>query len=135
MALDSYFMAPVNKFLICLLALGSTPVWAADPVQIQKGRLAFVRCVACHTSGADEPHKLGPNLHRIIGTRAAQVSDFDYSDALRSSGLTWNKDTLRRWIEDPAVLVPGTSMVYINTLSAAEVEALIVYLEAQAANP
>ncbi|MFO1293222.1 MAG: hypothetical protein U1F07_09120 [Rubrivivax sp.] len=35
---------------------------------------------------------------------------FAYSDALRTSGLTWDTALLGRWLADPQALVPGQRM-------------------------
>jgi len=95
------------------------------------GQLAFLRCEACHSIVAGAPHKLGPNLHGIFGQPAASIESFGrYTQALRNSGLVWDRETLRAWLEAPARLVPGTSMVYHNTLNAAQLDALLDYLAA-----
>lgn len=123
------------RLLAGLLALTCTPLLAAGPAEVQKGRIAFVRCMACHSVKAGEPSKTGPNLHGVIGTAAAKVDGFAYSAALRKASLIWDDDTLRRWIANPGAVAPGTSMTYANTLGASDIEALIAYLKAEAARP
>ena len=110
-----------------------SPVFAAGANDLQRGRIAFLRCAACHASQVDEPGKVGPNLRGTLGRRAAQVPGFAYSEALRTAGLTWDDATLKRWIQDPASVVPGTAMTYVNTLSETEVQALLVFLKSQTA--
>jgi cytochrome c len=95
------------------------------------GQMAFLRCEACHSIAPGEPHKLGPNLHGIVGRPAGTVEGFGrYTPALSNSGLVWERATLRAWLEGPARLVPGTSMVYHNTLSGMQLDALLDYLAA-----
>lgn len=125
----------IQRLLAGLLTLICTPLLADSPADVQKGRIAFVRCMACHGVKPDEPHKLGPNLHGIVGKHAASAAGFVYSDALRKANVTWDEETLRRWIADPHVVAPGTSMAYVNTLSPAEIDALIAYLKSAAAKP
>jgi cytochrome c len=108
---------------------------AAEPGQLLKGRVAFVRCAACHSLKAGEPNKVGPNLRSAIGAAAAQARAFAYTDALRRAGLRWDDATLRRWIRAPSELVPGTSMAYVNELSDADIEALITYLKTEVTKP
>ncbi|MCB2076434.1 MAG: c-type cytochrome [Novosphingobium sp.] len=72
--------------------------------------VAFNQCRSCH---AVEPGRkgIGPDLHGIVGRKAAMAEGFNYSDALKNSGLTWDRETLDKWIESPMKLVPGTRMV------------------------
>lgn len=65
------------------------------------------RCAACHTVDANDA---GP-LHRgVLGRRAGTVPGFEYSPALRASGLVWTRQTLDAWLRDPEALVPGQAM-------------------------
>ena len=116
-----------------MVGLVCSPVFAAGVNDLQRGRIAFLRCAACHASQVDEPGKVGPNLRGTLGRGAAQVPGFAYSEALRKAGLTWDDATLKRWIQDPASVVPGTAMTYVNTLSETEVQALLVFLKSQTA--
>jgi cytochrome c len=118
--------------LAFMVGLVCSPVFAAGANDLQRGRIAFLRCAACHAIQADEPGKVGPNLRGTLGRVAAQVPGFAYSEALRKAELTWDDATLKRWIHDPASLVPGTAMTYVNTLSETEVQALLVFLKSQA---
>jgi cytochrome c len=94
--------------LTTLLGTNATAGAEGDP---QQGAQAFRQCAACHSV---EPgrHLTGPSLAGMVGRPAGTVEGFTrYSDALSTSGLTWDAATLERWLADPATLVPGTSMV------------------------
>ena len=53
----------------------------------------------------------GPNLVGIVGREAGSQPEFTrYSDALKSSGLTWNTQILDKFLTNPMALVPGTLM-------------------------
>lgn len=126
----------IFRFLCAyIVGLMCSSVFAAGANDLQRGRIAFLRCAACHVIQADEPGqvvgKVGPNLHGILGKAAAQVPGFTYSQSLRKAGLTWDDATLKRWIQDPASLVPGTAMTYVNTLSETEIQTLLVFLKSQ----
>lgn len=124
----------IDRFLCAvLMGLIGNSAFAAGANDVQRGRIAFLRCAACHTIQADEPGKVGPNLRGTLGKAAAQLPGFAYSEALRKAGLTWDDATLTRWIRDPASVVPGTAMTYANTLTDAEIQALVVFLKSQAA--
>lgn len=88
----------------------STPLaWAAGG-DATRGKDAYeARCGGCHSVAAD---RVGPRHAGVFGRRAGGVAGFAYSDALRKSGLTWNAETLERWLADPEALVPGQRMGY-----------------------
>lgn len=97
----------------------------------QAGKIAFLRCAACHSLGTSAPHKIGSDLKGIIDADAARIQGFTYSDAMKKSaagGLKWNLTTLKRWIENPSTVVPSTTMVYANSLMPGEIDALIAYI-------
>ncbi len=93
-----------------------------------RGELLFARCQACHSNDENAPHKTGPNLHGIVGEASASRAGFPYSDGLKAADLVWDDETITRWIEDPSAVVPGTAMIYMNTLSSEEIDVLIDYL-------
>lgn len=94
------------------------------------GELLFrQRCQACHSSQAGQPAKVGPNLAGVVGRKAA-ATQFNYSAALKQSGLTWTAQNLDRFLAAPSKTVPGTRMV-ISVSDAAQRKALIDYLGAK----
>ena len=91
---------------------------------------AFAQCKACHSV---EPGKngIGPSLAGIFGEKAGLVPGFDFSDAMKNSGLTWNQATLDRYLADPRGVVPGTKMAFGGVADAAKRQAIIDYLRAK----
>jgi cytochrome c len=65
------------------------------------------RCTGCHALDADRE---GPHLRGVYGRKAGSVPGFDYSDALKNSGLVWGDDTLEHWLRDTDAMVPGSAM-------------------------
>jgi cytochrome c len=98
---------------------------------LARGKRLFLQCRACHELKAGEPHKVGPNLHGVFGTRAASAPDFQFSAALQKSGITWNEQTMDAWLARPTDLVPGTIMAYAGMPNAADRRALIAWLAAE----
>lgn len=84
------------------------------------------RCQACHTAAAGQPGRIGPNLAGVVGRKAASTT-FNYSPALKASGLTWTRANLDRFLQGPARMVPGTRMAVALT-DTAQRTALINYL-------
>jgi len=85
-------------------------------------------CGACH-SAAPGDHGIGPSLAGVFNSRAASKPGYDYSEAMESSGLTWNQATLDRYLTDPRGVVPGTTMAYNGLKNDAQRAAVIEYLK------
>ncbi|HEY3888755.1 MAG TPA: c-type cytochrome [Caulobacteraceae bacterium] len=91
----------VGAVLIALAA----PAHAQD---VAKGADVYQdRCASCHV-----PHGIGqgPSLVGVVGRKAASIPGFNYSDAMKASGLTWTAANLDRFVSGPTKLVPGTAM-------------------------
>jgi len=110
----------------------SAAEYSQDPefvnADLKRGQLLSLACAACHTLGAGEQTIVGPNLHGVFGRRAAAVDGFDYSPALRDSGLVWTPRALAAWLADPASFVAGTKMTFTGYRSAEDRRDLIAYL-------
>jgi cytochrome c len=82
------------------------PAWAGNP---DRGEMLYqARCIACH---ALEENGAGPMHKGLFGCQAGTQPGYGYSQALTTSGLVWNEQTLDRWLENPSALVPGNKMV------------------------
>jgi cytochrome c len=90
------------------IALADAP-GAALPGDPEHGKTLYQACAACHT--VDE-NDIGP-LHRgLVGRHAGSVPDYNYSPALKNSGITWDEAQLDRWLTNPSAMVPGTKMFF-----------------------
>jgi cytochrome c len=67
------------------------------------------RCSGCHSPERDME---GPHLGGVYGRRSGIIPAFPYSDALKKAQITWNADTLDKWLTDPEQLVPNTDMAF-----------------------
>ena len=73
-------------------------------------------------------------MHRgVFGRKAGAVAGFHYSAALKNSGITWNYQTLDRWLQNPTAMAPGTSMGF-RLSNAQERADVIAYLKQQTAH-
>lgn len=109
-------------------AVSDTGSVSADSPQYERGRLLYIQCRACHELQSGGPRKVGPHLAGIVGRPAAAVSDFAYSEALESAGLTWDAVTLDRFLKRPSDVVPGNTMAFAGMANAADRAALIAFL-------
>lgn len=74
-----------------------------------RGKALYQGCNACHSI---DDNDIGPKHRGVVGRRAGSLADYNYSPALKSSGLTWDAATLDRWLTNPSALVPGTKMFF-----------------------
>lgn len=104
-----------------------TAALAAPAGDAARGEALYARCFACHSLEAD---RTGPRHCGLFGRRAGSVPGFDYSPAMRASGIVWDARTLDRFLAAPLAAVPGTSMGYAGIASAQERADLIAFLRA-----
>jgi len=90
------------------------------------GEAIYERCLACHALAYD---RTGPRHCGLFGRRAGSVKGYPYSEAMKKSQVTWNPQTLDRFLRDPMKAVPGTSMGYAGIADAKERRDLIAYLQ------
>ncbi len=118
----------VGAGLCALFAFGLTSLAAAQTPpapDLTHGESVFQsRCSMCHS--LDGPGQ-GPNLTGVVGRKAATSADFNYSEAMKVSGLTWTAPVLDRFLTDPAKMVPGSPM-RTTVPDEAERRDLIAYL-------
>jgi cytochrome c len=91
------------------------------------GEAIYERCAACHSLAHD---RTGPRHCGLIGRRAGSVEGFEYSPAMKRSGIVWTRQSLDRFLAAPTKVVPGTSMGYAGIADARERAQLIAYLTA-----
>lgn len=73
----------------------------------------------------------GPSLAHVWGRKAGTEEGFSrYSHALKSSGVTWNNQTLDKWLTNPAAFIPGNVMTFPGVRDAAARQDVIAYLRA-----
>jgi cytochrome c len=92
-----------------LTAWGATAALAQEPDATPAQTLFQQRCGACHQI-ATQRNGIGPNLQGVIGRTAGAVEGFNYSPALRDSGITWNAETLETYLTNPTAMMRGTRM-------------------------
>jgi cytochrome c len=95
---------------------------------VARGELLGLACAACHKFRAEQGTLIGPHLQGVFGRRAASVEGFNYSPALRESGLVWTPRSLEAWLANPAGFVEGTTMPFTGYRSAEDRRDLIAYL-------
>jgi len=101
---------------------------AALAQDVAAGETSFRKCAPCHSIGPDAANKVGPELNGLDGRKSGSVDGFNYSDANKNSGITWDEAVFKDYIKDPRAKVPGTKMVFAGIKSEKEVGDLWSYL-------
>jgi len=76
----------------------------------EKGKLAFGKCTMCH-SLKQGVNGVGPSLYGIIGRQTGSVPKYAYSPGNKKAGITWNEETLFKYLKNPEKTIPRTKMV------------------------
>jgi cytochrome c len=104
------FTASLTAVVIVFAVSELPPTLAQD----LRGRQLFeATCTPCHNFEKDAaPDIYGQtlNLYGVIGRKAASVSDFDYSGAMKRSNRTWDAQSVESFITAPKEFMSGTRM-------------------------
>jgi len=117
-------LVPVAMFALAAVSAGITAHAAPDAARREQ---LYARCAASHALTFD---RVGPRHCGLLGRRAGSVPGFDYSPAMKKSGIVWNEKTLNQFLSQPLATVPGTSMTYAGVPEASDRADLIAYLKA-----
>ena len=109
-----------------LTALAAGPAMAAGDAAA--GEKVFNKCKVCHRIGEGAKNMVGPELNGLDGRHSGSVAGFNYSDANKNSGITWNEATFKDYITDPKKKIPGTKMVFAGLPSDKDRDDLWAYI-------
>ncbi|HVC53589.1 MAG TPA: cytochrome c family protein [Stellaceae bacterium] len=117
------------------LARPPAPDQAINPLRLYvadaaRGQGIFQgRCAVCHTVAAGGPNKIGPALHGLFGRKAGSLPDYNYSSAMRTSGVVWGAQTLNAYLTNPHRYIPGDKMPFPGLPSQQDRSDVIAYLD------
>jgi cytochrome c len=115
--------------LSALVIIASSAVVPAALAQdAAAGKTSFNKCLACHAIGDGAKNKVGPELNGLNGRKSGTAPDFNYSDANKNSGITWNEAEFKDYIKDPKAKIPGTKMAFAGIKNEKEASDLWAYL-------
>jgi cytochrome c len=94
----------------------------------KRGEQVFNQCKPCHSLEPDK-NGVGPTLHGLFGRKAGTVPGYNYSAALKNSGVVWNEDTLKQYLSDPHKFIPGDKMIFAGIKNEDQLDDLLAYLK------
>jgi cytochrome c len=93
------------------------------------GEKVFIKCKACHQIGEGAKNAVGPVLNGVVGRPAGSYAGYSYSDANKTSGITWDEATLKVYLKNPRAKVPGTKMIFPGLTKDEDIDNVIAYLK------
>src|SRR6185312_15236230 len=94
-----------------------------------RGQAAFRVCAACHSLEPDK-NMTGPSLSGLWDRQAGGLKSFSrYSDAMKSSGIIWNENSLDPWLKNPHEFIPENEMTFRGISDAKARSDLIAFLK------
>ena len=91
-------------------ALVASPAFAAGDAAA--GEKVYAKCKTCHQVGETAKNVVGPILNGLPGRKSGTVEGYNYTDANKNSGITWDEKTFDEYITNPKAKIPGTKMSF-----------------------
>ena len=113
--------------LVVTAAAGIPPAVAGG--NPSKGAQLFKICMSCHRIGPGATNLIGPELNGVVGRKAGIVEGYSYSNANKTSGITWDEATLTLYLRSPKGVVPGTFMSFPGFRKDDQIADVIAYLK------
>jgi cytochrome c len=117
------------RFSMITLAALVASANAAVAQDLAAGEKVFAKCKVCHQVGETAKNFVGPVLNGVVGRPAGAYPRYNYSEANKTSGLTWDEATLKVYLKNPKEKLPGTKMVFPGLPSDDDIANVIAYLK------
>ncbi len=115
------------------LTMLAAPLAATPPKQgaevLERGRILFFQCNACHSVKPPSRPQTGPHLEHIVGRPVASVPGYRYTTTLKHKTFVWTRDKLDLWLRKPQKEFAGMCLPFRGLSSKADRQALLAYLE------
>ncbi|MGA9485986.1 MAG: cytochrome c family protein [Methylocella sp.] len=121
----------MKRKYVCLVAAAA---WAgsvagAMAADAAAGETVFnTKCKVCHQIGEGAKNFVGPELNGLIGRKTGSVEGYNYSDANKNSGITWDEAKLKEYLANPKGVIPGTKMIFSGLSKETDRDNLVAYL-------
>jgi cytochrome c len=118
----------MRRAVLAAIALAASTA-AASAQDVAAGEQSFKKCLPCHSVGEGAKNKVGPELNGLDGRKSGTAEGFNYTEANKNAGITWNESVFKEYIKDPRAKIPGTKMVFAGIKNEPEVNDLWAYLK------
>ena len=116
------------RWCLVLATLAIMPSFA-HAQDVSAGEKSFNKCRACHQVGETAKNGVGPPLNGLFGRKSGSYEGFNYTDANKNSGITWNEAVFAEYIADPKAKIPGTKMAFAGVKNEQEIKDLTAFLK------
>ncbi len=120
------FAAAVVALLAGVATAAAQDVPAGDAAAGEKTARV---CKTCHQFGEGAKNAIGPVLNGVVGRKAGTVEGYNYSEANKNSGLTWDEATLKTYLKNPKATVPGTKMIFAGFQKESDLNNVVAFLK------
>ena len=114
-----------NSFLLAAVLACPVAALAIASNNESNSSLFERRCSGCHSLDKD---KIGPRLRDVYGRTSGAVPGFNYSQALKKRRITWDEQSLDKWLADPDEFLPENEMSF-QVIDKNERSRIIAYLK------
>lgn len=120
----------IARSLVAALALAAAGfVTSANAQDAAAGEKSFNKCRACHQVGETAKNTVGPVLNGLFGRKSGTIEGYNYTDANKNSGITWDDAVFAEYIKDPKAKIPGTKMAFAGIKKEDEIKDLTAFLK------
>ncbi len=119
----------MKKLLGIAVAVFAIIPLTANAQDVAAGEKSFNKCRSCHQVGETAKNTVGPVLNGLFGRKSGTVEGYNYSDANKNSGITWDEAVFAEYIKNPKAKIPGTKMAFAGISKEDEVKDLTAFLK------
>src|SRR6476646_11684357 len=101
----------------------------AHAQDVAAGENSFKKCLPCHRVGPEAKNLVGPVLNGLDGRKSGTIEGYNYSEASKNSGITWDEAVFKEYITNPRAKIPGSQMVFAGISNENERTNLWTYLK------
>src|SRR5437764_7401734 len=111
----------IMKSLVLASLTIAVTMGMANAQDLAAGEQSFRKCSPCHSVGEDARNKVGPQLNGLVGRKSGTAAEYNYSDANKNAGITWDEASFKDYIQNPMAKVPGTKMAFAGIKNDTEI--------------
>lgn len=116
----------LGRIGLCALLAAVGGSVAGGTAAADAARIAYNNhCRTCH-SLKEGDNRLGPSLHGVMGRVSGTLPGYPFSWGLKNAEITWDRETMDRFIENPDKVVSEHGMRPYGGITDASVRALIL---------